>query len=97
MKTPYTIMQAVCDYFDIDAETLRSRQRDAYTAEARQICCYLIREYNPRFSYDSIGAIVKRAGCVAFYAVHVIENRLSIKDAVTTPAVYNLRKILEAL
>ena len=38
------ILDAVCSYFDVEADVLRGRRRDKQTALARQVAMYLLRE-----------------------------------------------------
>ena len=40
-----SIINTVCDYYEFDVATLKSKTRTADIVHARQVCCYLVRKY----------------------------------------------------
>ena len=91
-----TVVDAVCTYFSIDAQTLKGRLRDKPTALARQVAMYLLREESG-LPLSAIGRILggkdhttvlhahQRISSQLPTDPHLRQDIITIREAITTP------------
>lgn len=63
------ILHAVCNAWHITVERLRSKERAAHVALAREVVIYLLRTHCPGLSYPAIGVLLNKdhSTCITAY------------------------------
>jgi len=73
------IMRDVCFYYDFTHDEIKSRNREKIIARARQMFCFLAREFTTK-SYDSIGKFIERDHASVMYAVRKFRDYMTTEE-----------------
>jgi chromosomal replication initiator protein len=71
------ILTAVCDYYQITLEDLKEKKRTSYLANARQMYCYIAREFSIK-SFKEIGGFIGFSNGNIIYAINEVKIKKDI-------------------
>jgi len=74
--TPQALITAVAAYFGLRVETLLSRNRTRYVAEARQAAGWVLRCAYPSLGLIDIGTLLGRDHTTVMFGLRAVEDRM---------------------
>ena len=93
--TPKIIVSYICNYFNVDEDTLRGQSRSRDVVAARQIAIYLIRSMT-NLSLDDIGKeFDNRDHSTVLYSIQQVEKKMK-KDAAFAETVKEIKTNINA-
>ncbi len=92
---PDTIVDAICEFYDIKPTQLKGSKRDAALVRARHVCMYLLKE-DGKLTFVEVGNLLGgRDHTTVMHAVEKISSLLSEEDHVQEELVSIKRRIQE--
>ena len=94
------IVSVVCNYYGLDIEQLRMRDRREKTVRCRQMICYITRKYLKGYELTEIGKAINQDHSNVSISVKVMQNRIDKKDWITdwvydaATDYFNIKKLL---
>ena len=94
------IVSVVCNYYGLDIEQLRMRDRREKTVRCRQMICYITRKYLKGYKTTEIGKAISQDHSNVSFSAKVMQTRIDKKDIIVgwgfdaATDYYNIKQLL---